>query len=151
MTSTMFDQFDTDKNLEMKGVWIDYGSFRVLLARAGGANKKYLSYSEKKTKPLRRAMEVGTLGEDRSRSILYDIFAQTVVLAWEISKGTDDETGETIWESGIHAKDGSIIEFNKANVISTFNLLPNLFFDLQSSAQSTAIYRKEDMEDDSGN
>ena len=41
--NTMFDQFETDPVLESEGIWIDYGAFRVKIARAGGANKKYLS------------------------------------------------------------------------------------------------------------
>ncbi len=38
---SMYEQLETDKALETKGVEIDYGTFRVTLARAGGANKKY--------------------------------------------------------------------------------------------------------------
>ena len=66
---SMYEEFETDPNLETGGIWIDYGSFRVQIARAGGANKKYLSYAETKTKPFRRAIQAGTMTEERSRGL----------------------------------------------------------------------------------
>lgn len=146
----MYGQFDTDKSLEKDGIWIDYGSFRVLLARAGGANKRYLSYAEAKTKPLRRAMDLGSLSNDRSEAVLHDIFAQTVILNWQYAK-TENEDGSVEWADGIPAKDGTTMPVNKENIVATFKNLPNLFFALQADASSAALYRQEDMDDDAKN
>lgn len=148
--SSMYDQFETDANLETAGIWIDYGDFRVQIARAGGANKKYLSYAEAKTKPFRRAIQAGTMPEDRSRALLYDIYAKTVVLNWQISDG-ENKDGTTKWKNGIHAKDGSVLEVTPENVMLTFRNLPALFVDLQSAAEGVALFRKEEMEADGKN
>ena len=147
---SMYNQFETDPDLETQGIWIDYGDFRVLIGRAGGANKKYLSYAEMKTKPFRRAIQAGTMTEERSRALLYDIFAKTIVLDWQISDGVDEE-GNTIWKKGIHGKDGNVLEFSQENVLQTFKNLPSLFQDLQQAAEGIALFRKEETEADAKN
>ena len=146
----MFDQFETDESLETSGIWIHYGEFRVKIARAGGANKKYLSYSEAKTKPFRRAIAAGTMPEERSRAILFEIFAKTVIMDWQIADGID-KNGEVKWKSGIHKKGGGSLDYSPENVIKTFKLLPALFFDIQQAADSIALFRKEEMEADGKN
>lgn len=147
---SMFDQFETDTFLESDGIWIDYGEFRVLVARAGGANKRYLSYAENKTKPFRRAIQAGTMPEERSKALLYDIYAKTIVLDWQIADG-EDKDGLTKWKKGIHKKGGGVLDVTPDNIVLTFKLLPALFLDLQQSAESIALFRKEEMEADAKN
>lgn len=147
---SMYEQFETDPNLETAGIWIDYGDFRVQLARAGGANKKYLSYAEAKTKPFRRAIQAGTMPEERSRALLYDIYAKTVILDWQVADG-EDKDGSTKWKKGIHKKGGGLLEVTPENIVLTFKNLPSLFMDLQQSAESIALFRKEEMEADGKN
>ena len=146
----MYSMYETDPAIEQEGIWADYGDFRVLLARAGGANKKFMQYTEKRTKPFRRAIQQGVMTEARSRNLLIDIYAETVILNWEIADGEDDK-GDIIWKQGIHAKDGSVLEFNKSNVVLTLKNLPVLLEDLQTTATTATLYHREDMEDDSGN
>ncbi len=142
----MFDVFQTDEHLEATGVWIDYGDFRVLIASAGQGNKKYVSYAEKKLKPLNRAIEAGALDRKRQTAIMAEIYSKTVVLNWQMSNG------EGGWaDACMESKDGDRIDFNEENVILTFKLLPRLFQDIQEQAQSIAIFRQEQDEEDSGN
>ena len=148
--ANMYEQFTTDEKLETEGIWLDYGEFRVKIAHAGGANKKYLTYSEMKTRPVRQAIRTGTMHEKRSEAMLFDIYAETIILDWEILKSTNAD-GEPTWEQGIHKKGGGKMPFNKGNVLKTFNALPRLFFDIQQSAQSIALFRQETMEEDSKN
>lgn len=147
----MFDQFETDANLETDGIWLDYGDFRVKIARAGGSNKRYLSYAETKTKPFRRAIAAGTMPEERSRALLFDIFAKTIILDWQVADGVDEDTGDTIWKQGIHKKGGGVLDFTPENVLMTFKLLPAIFFDIQQAAESIALFRKQEMEEDGKN
>lgn len=146
----MFEQFETDANLEQEGVYVDYGDFRVKIAFAGGANKKFLSYSEQKTKPFRRAIASGSFSEERAKPLMYDIYAETIVLDWEILDGEDDE-GEAKWISGIPQKDGSVAEVTKENIVAVFKQLPALFNDIQETSKSISAFRKEDLEEDSKN
>jgi len=153
----MFTQFETDKSLEESGVWLDYGEYRVLVAHAGGANKKYLSYAEAKTKPFRRLIQNGQMEVKKSEELLHDIFATAIVKDWEIAETKKDggiienKDGRTKWKKGIHKKGGGTLEPTKANVMLTFKLLPKLFFDIQQAAEGIALFRVEDMEDDSKN
>ncbi len=148
-------QFATDRKLETQGIIIDYGTDRVRIARAGGSNKKYEKLLESKTKHLRRALIVGAIGNDQSMAILRDVFAETIVLGWEVNTGT-----ETVpkWEKGIDPKDagekadkGKLLSCNATNYKKVFINLPDLFLDIQQQAQAGALYRTEINEADSGN
>lgn len=140
----MYDIFQTDEDLEVSGIWIDYGDFRVKIASAGQGNKKYVRYAEKALKPVRRAMQAGALSNERSLSIMSDIFAKTIVIDWQVKV-------EGNWKTGIEGPDGEIIPFNYDNVKKVFEDLPNLFIDIQEQANSIANFRKIELEEDSGN
>jgi hypothetical protein len=150
--SSMFSQFETDPVLETDGIWIDYGDYRVQISRAGGANKKYLSYAETKTKPFRRAIQAGTMSENRIRDLLYDVYAKTVILNWQVADG-EMPNGETKWKNGIPAKEvgAAALPVTPENIIATFRMLPSLFTDLQQAAEGIALFRKEEMEADAKN
>ena len=141
----MYDTFETDPNMEQEGVFLDYGDFRIRIAHAGQGNSKYVKYAEKKLKPVRRAMEAGALGNERSMSIMIDIYSKTIILDWQI-RGENDT-----WKTGIEAKDGSTLPFTEENVEATLRALPNLFLDIQSQASSIANFRAAELEKESGN
>jgi hypothetical protein len=140
----MYDIFETDEDLENTGVYLDYGDFRVKIASAGQGNKKYVKYAEKALKPVRRAMDAGALSSERSRSIMTDIYAKTIILDWQVK--SDDS-----WKTGIEGREGDILPFNYDSVVETLKALPNLFIDIQEQANSIANFRKAELEDESGN
>lgn len=142
----LYDVFETDSDLEQKGIWVDYGDFKIRLASAGQGNPKYVKYAEKALKPIRKALDAGAVDNKRSQAILADIYAKTVILDWVTFDKEADE-----WKTGIEMKDGSIGEFNYDNVVNTLKALPNLFIDLQEQANSMANFRKAELEGDSGN
>lgn len=148
--SDMYSQFEADKDLEINGVWNDYGDFRIKLAHTGGANKKYQSLAETLTKPFRRLIQTGTMPETRSLSILLKLFVETVIRDWEILDGETKE-GKPKWKKGIHKKGGGVLPFNKDNVAETLKALPALFSAIQAHATDAVIYLKEEMEEDSKN
>ncbi len=141
----MYDTFETDGNLEKNGVWLDYGDFRIRVASAGQGNKNYVRYAEKKLKPVRQAMNAGSLSNERSMSLLADIYSKTIVLDWQVRV----EDGE--WSQGIEDKEGNIIAFNEENVKEAFHNLPRLFIDVQEQAQSLANFRSAELEDETKN
>ena len=150
----MYDNFETDPNLETNGIKVDYGDFRVTLAFAGASNKAFAKFAEAKLKPYKRAMDSGTLSQELSSKIMMEIYAKTIVRNWEVRKVEKDSiTGEELetWVQGIEAKDGSVMPFNEENVIKTFKALVNLFFDLQEMASKAANYRAIELEDDAKN
>jgi len=140
----LYDTFETDASLEETGVAIDYGDFRIRVAHSGGANKKYLAMIETKLKPLRRAMEAGSISNERAGSIMAEIFAKSIVLDWETL--VDGE-----WVQGIEDRDGNIVDFNETNVIATFKALPRLFQDIQEQSASIQNFRKAELEEEAKN
>lgn len=140
----MYGQFKTDENLETKGVELDYGTFCVTIARAGGANKRYTRVLERLTKPHRRALATETMDPERAAEILREAYAEAIVLKWETKV-------DGALKAGIEAKDGKVLPFNVANVMETFVNLPDLFADIQEMAGKIALFREEILEDDAGN
>lgn len=135
---SLYKDFETDKKAEEAGVWIDYGpndddtipAFR--LARMGKANKKYVKTLEKLTKPYRRQMELGTMGEKLAQELNVSIFADSIVLDWR----------------NVQDKDGNEIEFSRDAVKVLMNDLPDLYADLESHAQRAATFREKELEYD---
>lgn len=142
----MFKQFRTDTNLEKQGIWLDYGDFRVRVARAGGANTMFNKSIEHKTKPYRRAIQAETFDRDRIQTLVREAFVDTIVLAWEVNKGTSDDPK---WEPGIEGEEeGTVLPYTKENVLNTFKALPDLFTDVQEQAAKSALFRQELREED---
>lgn len=136
----LYGVFETDLDMEATGVWLDYGDFRVKIASSGHGNKKYVSYAEKKLKPVRKALDAGAVSNDRSMAIMADIYSKTVVLDWE-----------TNGKPGIEDRKGKTVPFSIENVEKTLLALPRLFVDIQEQAGSLATFRKEEEERDTKN
>lgn len=142
MTVGLYKQFETDPSREQDGIVVDYGEFRVSVARAGGANKNYGKALDNKTRSLRRVIAAGLLDADRSREILMEVYAEQIVRSWET------KVGDT-WQPGIEAPDGTLLQFTAANVVKTFKALPDLFLDIKDQAESLTLYR-DSLRDDLG-
>lgn len=143
---SMYTQFKTDVQLEQKGIIIDYGDFRVTVARAGGGNKKFARALEAKTKPLRRAIQTETLSNERGDEVLQEVYAEAVVLLWETK--VDGK-----WQKGIEnpVEGGKLLPFSAANVLATFKALPEIFADLREQAARMVLFRQDLMDNDQGN
>jgi len=141
---SMYKLFKTDPNLEKAGIVVDYGDFRVTLARAGGGNRRFAQVLEAKTKPFKRAIQTEMMDNERGLQLLRETYAEAVILNWEVRQGED-------WVQGIEAPDGSVMEFSVANVLETFKNLPDLFTDLQEQASKAALFRQTVRENDAGN
>ena len=141
----MYKQFATDKELEKKGIVLDYGQFRVTVARAGSANHKFVRTHEMLTKPVRRLIEQEILPVEKEREISRQLYAKSVVLNWEVK---DDKEK---WKQGIEAPDGSILPYTEENVINTFAALPDLFADIQIQSSKMQLFRVADREADAKN
>lgn len=142
----LYDQNQTNTDLEKKGKWIDYGGYRIKVARAGGTNRKYLSELEAAMKPIRRAIDSGTVPQERQKAIMVDVFAKTIIMGWET---WDDEKED--WVSGIEQPDGTIGKFTKELVIETLNALPSVLEDIQKDAMALQTFLEGAREEEAGN
>ncbi len=145
---SMYGQLETDKALETKGVEVNYGSFRVTLARAGGANKKYEKLLDARSKPHRRAMKTDTMDNEVAIEVMREVYADSIILHWE----SKDAKGE--WQVGIEAKPkkGSvkvaIVPFNRENVVQAMVDLPELLIWFKEDAEKLSLYLVQELEED---
>ncbi len=145
----MYRMFKTDETLEKQGLLVEYGPFRVTLARAGGANKKYDRLMEVKAKPHLRAIQTKTIDMQVLKDLILDVYAEAVILNWEVKVGEED--GKAVYAQGIEGADGATLPFNKENVMATLKKLPDLFTDLQEQAGNAALFREDIREANSKN
>ena len=141
---SMYGLFQTDSELEINGIVLDYGQFKVTISRAGGQNKKFTRVLEAKSKPYRRAMDTGLMDNEKGTEILREVYAEAIVLNWE-TKVKDK------WVQGLESPDGNIIDFTPKNIVDTFKNLPDLFSDIQEQSNKIALFKKHVQEQEAGN
>lgn len=142
---SMYQKFKTDKELEKAGVVLDYGDFRVTIARAGGANKRFAKTLERKSKPYTRAIRTETMENDQALNLIQETYSESVVLNWETK--VDNK-----WAVGIeNPNGGKLLPPTPENILTTFKELPDLFADIQEQAGRMTIFREEIREDNSKN
>lgn len=132
-----YGSFRSDLEAERQGVTMDYGQFRVTIARAGGANASFERILERLTKPYRRAIQLETLPAEISDKIMKEAIARAVVLNWEVL--ADDGT----WKQGIEDPDtGEVLEFTAENVMKVFQHpeVQNLYHDLRVQSNKEALF-----------
>lgn len=145
-----YKSFRSDTQAEVEGKVIDYGDFRVTIARAGGNNKAYNRLLETLSKPYRRAIQLENLSDAISDKIMKEATAKAVVLNWEVSE-TDAKTGNVSWRQGIEDPDtGAILPFDAENVMKVFSHpeVQDLYHDIRSSAAKASLFLQTAREDE---
>lgn len=156
----LYKTMKTSDRLEEKGIWLDIGETRILLARAGGKNTKFTAAAEKLAREHKRSLEL--IGEKQGRKLFAKIYSENVVLDWltKIDGGSLDEDGEVItddkfagdrYERGISGPDDKLIEFSVENVLKTFDDLPDLLVMVKQTAEDASLFRQSLIEDVTGN
>lgn len=133
---SLYSQFATDRDAERDGVWLDYGSGgRIKIARAGGGNVRYQKRLQAFSKKFRRQIELEILEDEVAEKELADIYASTVVLAFEEVKD----------------RDGSDLPYSREAARKLLLDLPDLFADIRAQATNLALFRELEREEDAGN
>lgn len=145
MPRSMYSQFKTNKTVEQEGIWLEFETFRLLMARAGGSNKKFNRSMTVATKPYRRAIESETMGDERSIEIMRGVYAKSVILAWEVK----DEDGE--WVTGMEDENGEAVPFTRDNVEKVFSDLPELFEYVIEQSRKVGLFLDDVREVEAGN
>jgi len=128
--------FGTSASLETDGIWIEYGEYgRFRCARAGGKNKAFRNLMERKLRPYRSAINMGTMDESILEKITHECFAEAVVLEWDIVE--ENDLGEIV-----------AIPFSREKCVELFKALPDLFEDLLKQTQTVINFVEESRADD---
>jgi len=136
--------FETDASVETEGVVIEYApGVEVRIARAGGANKKFAKMMTRLAKPHRRAIQAEAISEETLIHLFIKAYAATIILGW---KGL---TKDLITHDDADAD--TELPFSRENAEALLQEQPNLFQDIQRTADNIAIFRAEILEADSKN
>lgn len=153
---SMYKTFETNPTLEKSGIILNYGDFRVTIARAGGANKRYSKVLEARTKPYRRAIQMEAMDNDRAAAIFKRVYAETIILDWETGGYTDQDGNfivasvsevpdglEHTFKQGIeNPEGGDLLPFTVENVEAVLTRLNDLFLDIKEQAEKSVLFRK---------
>lgn len=141
---TMYAAFATDAKKEAEGIFVEFGAFRVLIRRAGGANKLYQKTMETLVAPHRRILQLGQLQEGTMKAILAEGYAKAIVVDWQYQTTEDGVAGpETVWKSGIELLDGTMGEVTPENVKAVLIAFPVIFDALKETAEAIAGFKSE--------
>jgi len=135
MGKSPYAMFATSTEIERGGVLLDYGAFKIRIARAGGANRKFASVLEAKLKPYRRQIQTESMDDEVATRLIIEAYAESVVIDWE----------------GVVDGAGTPLPFAKENVIKLFTDLPDLFRDVQEQATKASLFRAAEVEEDEKN
>lgn len=126
--SNPYAAYDMDPSKERDGTYIDGGSFRIKVGRAGGKNVVYDTLREALTKPHRRAIQTDTMPKDMLSRLNAELAARGLVKAWEVDEnfGLTDPVDESAlppkWVAGkMHDPDsGEIVDATTELMTKTF-------------------------------
>lgn len=143
---SLYDQFAMDTDSEVQGVLLDYGdSGRILIARAGGSNKRYQKKIELFAKKYKRQLDLDIMDDKVAEAKLIEIYAQTIVLGWE--SGPEEKPKKGV----IPGPDGKEMQFSYENCICLLTDLPELFAEIRAQSTTLALFREAVKEADAGN
>lgn len=141
--------FKTDKTAEIDGVWLEVAvndhngkPVRIKLARMSSSNKRYTKALNAATRPHQSAIQNDALDQELAKSLLQEVFVETVLLDWENLPKSDLTGVET---------DVEPLPFNKENALALFAEMPDLYDDWESRAQKAAAFREKEREEAAGN
>ena len=144
MSSPLRKMYETMLSLEEKGVIFEpVPGVEIIVARAGGANKKFSRVMTRLSKPHRRAIQAEMLDETIGTDLLIQVYVEAVIKSW---KGfTKDILTKVEGDAEIE------LEFSKENVVAVMKAIPDLFTDIVKLSQNIAMYQAEMLENDSKN
>lgn len=136
--------FMTESDLELQGTDLDYGAFKVRVARAGGRNTMYSKVFAQVAKPYKN-VNLRDLPKEDLDAIYAEVYARAVIKGWFVK----NSKGE--WVSGIVDLDGQTVAATAKTIASVLGKLPDLLSDIMDQASDIATFQRLEEEDLLGN
>jgi hypothetical protein len=137
--------FKTDAVSEVEGVWLDVAindnnnkAIRIKISRMSASNKRYTKTLNSVVKPHQSAIQNDALDNDLARKMLQEVFADTILLAWQ-NLPKSELTGVTT--------DTKDLEFNRENILALFAEMPDLYDDWEARASKASVFREAEREE----
>lgn len=131
--------FKTSPKLETDGVFFEFGNTRTRIRRAGGSNTAFNNAMAKLVKEHKRAIDLELIGDAKASKLLYELYAEHVIVSWETNVGTEDAPE---WVHGIDDGESGVIPATFENIVATFTELPDYFAECKQFAESLQYYRE---------
>lgn len=148
MSNALFDTYATDSDMEVSGKWVyptgeptddnpRPPAFKI--ARAGGANKKYVRAQAVHMKPYTAIFRGTNAMTPEKLDIVNDVakkcFFDAILIDWK----------------NVQNKEGEFVPFNRENAEDLMKQLPALFEFLLGEAQAIGTFNPASVEDEAGN
>lgn len=143
--TNVYGMFETNPDKEKGGVWVyplgeDEGAPAFKVARAGGANRKFMDLQTAKLRPYQRLITAQSKSmspelQETVMKAVREAFAKTCMVDWK----------------NVTDKKGAAMPFNEENAEKLLTELPALYEELLSAAQNLASYQDEQIEEEAGN
>ncbi len=135
MAFNPYKEFETDKEAEAEGVWVDLGDgAKVLVARF--SNPAHEKAIRRLQKPYRSILNSGRqLPKDVADDITVKSLVEAVLLGWE----------------GMTDRDGAVLPYTPANADKLLRDLPDFRNVVATLAMSAETFRLEALRDAEGN
>ena len=144
---TPFHHFETNKQKEQEGVWVDYGDYGFLVQRVGPSNKDWVKQLNLAMLPHRKKYQNGEVPDDVADNIVRSVFCKHGINTWRCKT---EPKGD--WQLGkMLDKKGELIQFSEEEAERLFIQLPDLFNDLYQESVLRANFLAEQDEDIAGN
>jgi len=122
-------EFGTDEKKEIEGVWEDMGDgFSIKIARANNPN--YDKWFTRLTKGIKRQLRNDTVPEEKSRAIMIQIMAKTILLDW---KGMFE--------------DGKEVKYSEKEAVRVLTEYKDFRTTITEMSSSITLFRMEEDED----
>ncbi len=132
-----YEKYETNEDHEKNGKWMDEGSFRILIARAGGSNSA--AWFKAYNKALEKLGKVtGTLTDEEAEEMMLDIHVDAIIKDHEIL----DDDGK--WQQGLFVKKDNkvqVVPFSKKDMKTCLKDLPELFNKIKEKAQAFETFK----------
>lgn len=120
----LYHLFETDKELELKGIALKFGDSQFRVKRAGGANREFDTIFNEKTRAMSSKLQLAALSPEQSDAILMEVYFESVMIGWE------DVTN----------REGDDLEFTQENFVQVMKDLPDLWKGLRTEAANMDNY-----------
>lgn len=147
-----FATYQTSGALETRGILLEEPNFRIRIARAGGKNVKFRAVSERILRPIRRAIQLGTVSEELAAEKTAEILAEAVILDWQTrDQDGPEDLDEAVWLDGVPDPETfELLPVTKENLVAALLAAPELSSYIMEQAKDASLFR-DDIEDDAKN
>lgn len=130
----------TSPQLEKDGIWLERGNTKVKLRRAGGTNTAFNMAMANVMNEYGSAIKHNLLSNEKANEILYETFAEHVVVDWQTNVGTEIQPE---WITGIEgATEGETLPVTFDNIVAYWRDVPAWFIECKETAENIQFYRQ---------